>query len=94
MEKENEVLVQNSLSSSCPAFAVHPHWYIAGCEKKVKIGSKSFNYIDYLEAWCHHDCNTHRDQFTSLATIRDQIKAAFAEIDEYNQDPTGFFKKR
>ena len=79
-----EVLVQNSLSSKVPAFCVTPRWYISGLEKKVKIGSRSFNYIDYLEAWEHLDCGTFRSR-NALADIKDRIAEAFQEIDDYQK---------
>lgn len=75
-----EQLVQNSLTSKCPAFATTPYWYISGCEKKVKIGSVSFNYIDYLEAWEHHDCGTYRSR-EALNGIRAKIQEAFLTVE-------------
>lgn len=80
MAGNEEVLVQGTLSSRVPNFCTHPTWFISGVEKRVKIGSKSFNYIDYLEAWEHHDCGTHRG-WLALAKITDKIKEAFAEIE-------------
>ncbi len=79
---EKEILVQNTLSEKVPGFCTTPHWYISGLEKKVKIGSKSFNYIDYLEAWCNFDCNTYRKK-DSLIPIKEKIAAAFQEVEEY-----------
>jgi hypothetical protein len=48
MADNEEILLQGTLSSRVPGFCSHPTWYISGIEKRVKIGSKSFNYIDYL----------------------------------------------
>lgn len=79
--ENKEVLIQGSLKCNAPAFCARPTWYVSGCEKKVKIGSRSFNYIDYLEAWCNHDCGTHRSR-DALWTIEKQIAACFKEIEE------------
>lgn len=76
-----EQLIQNSLTSNAPAFCTTPHWYMSGCEKKVKIGKMSFNYIDYLEAWCNFDCNTYRSEL-ALRIIRDKIEEAFKSVEE------------
>lgn len=76
-----EQLIQNSLTSKVPDFCTTPHWYVSGCEKKVKIGRTSFNYIDYLEAWCNFDCSTFRSQFALMA-IRDKIEEAFRSVEE------------
>lgn len=80
VECRKEYLVQNSLTSKCPDFATIPCWYMSGLEKKVKVGRISFNYIDYLEAWEHHDCGTHRSYY-ALSNIRDRIEAAFLEVE-------------
>lgn len=81
---DEEVLVQNSLTSKVPEFCGRPTWYVSGCEKKVKIGRQSFNYIDYLEAYCHHDCGTHRRE-PALINIRQQIQAAIDEMETIQQ---------
>lgn len=41
----------------------------------------SFNYIDYLEAWCNFDCNTYRSEL-ALRVIRDKIEEAFKSVEE------------
>ena len=80
--EQSETLVQNSLPTRAPAFCSHPFWYVCGSEKRVKIGKDSFNYIDYLEAWEHHDCGTYRGE-DSLAKIRQKIKDAFLSIEQH-----------
>ena len=83
MDSEH-VLVQNRWVSNKPKrpVAVTPHWFIDGCEKKVQIGRHVFNYIDYLEAWHHFDCSTHRTELNALSTIRKRIEAAFEELEQ------------
>lgn len=71
--QEKEDLIQNLKKSKDPGFATKPTWIMAGCEKKVKIGYTTFNVIDYLEAWCHIDCNTHRSEEV-LSNIRRKIQ--------------------
>lgn len=80
-----DFLTQNSISNKCPDFTTRPTWYINGIEKCVKIGSKTFNYIDYLEAWCNFDCNTYAPR-EYLADIRKAIKSAFNEIETYTNN--------
>jgi hypothetical protein len=77
-----ETLTQNSIPNRCPDFTTRPTWYINGLEKCVKIGSKTFNYIDYLEAWCSFDCNTYAPR-EYLTDMRKEIEAAFHEIETY-----------
>ena len=78
---QSDTLVQNSLPTRAPDFCVHPFWFVSGCEKRVKIGRETFNYIDYLEAWEHHDCGTYRSN-DSLDKIRQKIKEAFLTIEQ------------
>ena len=81
---KSEVLIQNYLTTSAPAFAVKPHWYVNGNEKKVKVGKESFNYIDYLEAYCNIDCGTYRS-YDALENIYRKIEAAYKTVEEYNK---------
>ena len=75
-----EALIQNSLPTEAPAFCSTPFWFVNGLEKSVKIGTQIFNYIDYLEAWCSIDCNTHRKR-DHLDLIRDKISLAFKKVE-------------
>lgn len=77
-----EELIQNSLGTTAPEFCLTPHWYVNGLEKQVKIGRKSFNYMDYCEAWLNLNCYTYRSADT-LDTIYRQILAAFREVKDY-----------
>lgn len=77
------VLIQNILTSKTPDFCTKPFWFVNGLEKKVKIGKKIFNAIDYLEAWCNINCFTYRST-NALDKIYIEIKKAFEDIDNYN----------
>lgn len=79
-ESNEQQKVQNSLPTRAPAFCNRPFWYVNGGEKKVKIGKESFNYIDYLEAWCGMDCGTYRSRDT-LYSLEKRIEKAFMEIE-------------
>lgn len=84
---ENEKFVyttQNFLTSQVPNFCSTPYWYMKGVEKRVKIGRKSFNAVDYLEAWCNIDCYTYRS-IEALERIYLEIRKAFSEIDNYRR---------
>lgn len=78
---QSETLVQNSLPTKAPDFCTRPFWFVSGCEKKVKIGRETFNYIDYLEAWEQHDCGTYRSR-DSLDKIAQKIRNAFLTVEQ------------
>lgn len=75
------VKVQGTLPIKAPAFCTQPFWYVSGVEKKVKIGTKAFNYIDYLEAYQNIDCHTFRSR-EALYKILKEIEKAFASIEK------------
>lgn len=77
------ILVQNCLTTKTAPFCTRPTWFVNGLEKKVKIGKKIFNAIDYLEAWCNINCFTYRST-EALENIYLEIKKAFAEVDSTN----------
>ena len=81
---DRSALVQNSLPTEAPDFCSTPFWYINGLEKSVKIGVQSFNYIDYLEAWCHKDCYTYRP-LEHLDAISSKIEQAFARANSRSE---------
>lgn len=78
--RSSQTKIQNSLPNTAPAFCNTPFFYVNGLEKSVKIGTKSFNYIDYLEAWRGRDCYTNRSE-DALTRIRSKIKRAFQETE-------------
>ena len=82
---EQTVKIQNRDWDRKPEFATQPTWYIDGFEKRVKVGKRTFNCIDYLEAWCGLDQNTHRS-LRALKTIESDIKKAFAEVETYKRE--------
>lgn len=81
---DKDYKVQNFLKSSAPDFCPNPYWYIQGLEKKVKIGYKSFNSIDYLEAYCNIDCGTHCN-YEYLDKVYKEIQKAFEEVENYKK---------
>lgn len=81
-EENTKRLVQGYFplsNSGLPNFCTKPTWYLSGCEKKVKIGTKSFNAVDYLEAWCNINCNTYRSDY-NIIKLKREIAAAFSEV--------------
>lgn len=78
--KEEMVLYQNCLPTRVPAFCTKPTWFVNGLEKKVKIGKKIFNAVDYMEAWCNINCFTYRSN-DALEKIYLDIKKAFVDIE-------------
>lgn len=78
-DKNETVLVQNSIPIKDPGFTKKPTWYMNGNEKCVKIGNQSFNYIDYLEAHHNIDCNTYRSKW-SLMSLDKKIVAAMEAV--------------
>lgn len=78
-----KVRVQNIWMNGSVGYCAKPTWFMDGCEKKIKIGSTAFNYIDYLEAQHNFDCGTHRNRLTSLIDIKKRIDAAFEEIENH-----------
>lgn len=79
--EDKPVLYQNNLTGKDPGFTTHPVPFVNGCEKSYRIGKRTFNYIDYMEAWAGISCYTYRSE-DSLWKIRKEIQAAFDEIDE------------
>ena len=80
-DKEKPVLYQESLTDKDPGFTTHPVPFVNGCEKSYRIGKRTFNYIDYMEAWVGIPCYTYRSE-DSLRVIRKEIQKAFDEIEE------------
>lgn len=86
-ENDTEVLYQNLLTSKDPGFTTHPVPFINGCEKSYRIGKRTFNAIDYMEAWAGISCYTYRSE-DALWKIRKEIQEAFDEMEEVIKQKT------
>lgn len=74
---ETPRFVQNSIPVKDPGYTHRPTWFMNGDVKSVRIADKTFNYIDYLEAYVGIDCYTYRNKDDiRMIKLREEIEAA------------------
>ena len=77
---ETPKFVQNIIPVKDPGYTHKPVWFMHGDTKSVRIADKTFNYIDYLEAYVGIDCYTYRNKDDiRMIRLRKEIEEAIAK---------------